>query len=150
MSISHLLTPNNYDLLSKSIKIGDGDAPITRFYETENFSYSVSGGIESGHFLQGNYTVLNNIVFMKINNLYESSSSSNSTIITSVGVVPSNLLPINIIYHPVMVWNNSGIFIGTCKINTNGQITLYVSNNNNFVNSGNNGITPNIISWTIN
>lgn len=148
MSINHLLSENNYDIYAKSIKIGDG-SPIADFYESPNFSYNVTGGIENGHALNGKYIVLNNLVILMLYNLYAPSSSSNDYITTADNVVPLNLRPPADAYMPAMIWNNSSIFIGIVKVTTSGQIVLYVSNGNKFVSSGNNGIAPSVISWAL-
>lgn len=134
MSISNLEYPNDYNIICKSINIGNTGTPFQKYVNT-SYSSNISGpfaapiAISAGLYRQLDRTY----------NISIAGTTSTSTIaapITFVTPLPSTNVWTDM-YFPIWVTNNNVTVAGTLKIaGGTGIMTVYVGFNSNFSNTG--------------
>jgi hypothetical protein len=128
--------------------VGSIPTPLNYYEETLPFSYIISGALESPTvYLQGFYACLNRTLFIHFKQI-NSPCVAYSPIYTGI-VVPPRFFSLDNMYTSIMTFNASTWMRGTICINNLGMIEIWVGDDNNFSNSGNCGITKQVVVFPL-
>jgi hypothetical protein len=150
MSISHILTDNNYTIHANQIYVGTGGSPITEYIETDELTTTLTGGFKDPQQLTYKVTKLNNVVSIHLNQVRGESGSSGAKMSTQVNALSLEFRPSADVYTPLSVYGTGANETGTAKIvAADGSIVFCIGANSSFGTSSDNGLQKGTITYMI-
>ncbi len=139
MSISNLFESNDFDIKCNSITFESGNAfeKYTQLAYTTNLSgpYSATGALGLTRQLDRFYA-------------FSLAGSTGTSTAAAPITLSTKLQPAwTVLYYPIWVIDSGTRSVGTLKIGTDGQVTIYKDFNSNFTNSGTCGFEGFSISY---
>jgi hypothetical protein len=139
MSISSLLQPNEYNINMNSLVLPNS-SPLDLYLEL-GYSTNVTGPITGSAI--GLFRQIDRVAFISLNGITGTSSTSAPITFTTPAQHPAYTT----LYFPINVIDNGTQTIGTLKIDTSGNITVYKNFSDSFTGSGTCGFNSFSISY---